>query len=152
MASEMAQADVAGVFQRHHVRYEVHPYYVVWEQRPDDGPPVDRKIQAGFEIDLYGTLDNMRFPRPHQESDMVIGYFEAAAREIQSKVGQLCNIEVLSYPDSVILDTHANLQPEATLTIRISHCRGLDQSAGPAEEQALKAIRDKLHELGAREA
>jgi len=152
MATDIAQSDVRGVFKQYHVRYEVRPYYVVWEQRPDGGPPSDRRIQAGFDIDLFGTLEKMELSRKdHEEGAIVIGYFEALAREVQSKVGQSCTVEVLSYPDTVMLDTHAHLQPEAMLTIRISHCRGFDQPKGPAEEQALKAIQDKLHEFGARQ-
>jgi hypothetical protein len=38
------------------------------------------------------------------------------------------------------------------LRIRINHCRGLDQPEGPAEEQALTAIRDVLHRLEIRQA
>jgi hypothetical protein len=33
------------------------------------------------------------------------------------------------------------------MQIRISHDRGMDQPAGPSEEQALKAVREALHDL-----
>ena len=151
MAIDVGQAEVQGVFQRHRVRYEVRPYYVLFEQRPPGAPSVGQRIQAGFDVDLFGTLDKMEVPRLlREEGDIVIGYFEAVAREVQSKVGQRCTVEVKGYPDSLVLDSH--FQPQAMVRIRISHSRGLDQSEGPSEEQALEAIREKLHTLGLRES
>ena len=151
MAIDVGQADVYGVFQRHRARYEVRPYYVLFEQRPPGASPVVQRIQAGFDVDLFGTLDEMEVPRLLQEEgDIVIGYFEAVAREVQSKVGERCTVEVMLYPDSLVLDTH--FQPQAMLRIRISHSRGVDQTEGPAEEQALEAVQDKLRGLGLRES
>jgi hypothetical protein len=148
MAIDVGQAEVQGVLQRHRVRYEVCPYYVSFEQRP---PGVGQRIHAGFDVDLFGTLDKMEVPRLlREEGDIVIGYFEAVAREVQSQVGQGCTVEIISYPDSLVLDSH--FQPQAMVRIRISHSRGLDQSEGGSEEQALEAIRDKLHALGLRES
>ena len=151
MAIDVGQAEVQGVFQRHRVRYELRPYYVLFEQRPPGAPSVGQRIQAGFDVDLFGTLDKMEVPRLlREEGDIVIGYFEAVAQEVQSKVGQRCTVEVMGYPDSLVLDSH--FQPQAMIRIRISHSRGLDQSEGASEEQALEAIRDKLHALGIRES
>ena len=150
MAIGVGQADVQGVFQRHRVRYEVRPYYVLFEQRPPGAPSVGQRIHAGFDVDLFGALDKMEVPRPlREEADIVFGYLEAVAREVQSQVGQGCTIEIIGYPDSLVLDSH--FQPQAMVRIRISHSRGLDQSEGASEEQALEAIRDKLHALGLRE-
>jgi hypothetical protein len=150
MAGEVGQVDVRTLLERYHVHYGVHPYYVVWEQRPDGAPALDERIQAGFDIDLSGTVDKLELPDLHpEEYGALVGYFEAVGREVQKTVGQECTVEVIPYPISLAFDTH--LQPEAMLRIRISHCRGLNQPAGPAEEQALIAIRTKLHELGVRE-
>jgi hypothetical protein len=150
MAGEVGQADVRALLERYHVHYGVHPYYVLWEQRPEGAPPLDERIQAGFDIDLSGTVDKFELPDLHREEyGAVAGYFEAVAREVRTAVGQGCTVEVITYPISLTFDTH--LQSEAMLRIRISHCRGLNQSEGPAEEQALIAIRTKLNELGVRE-
>jgi hypothetical protein len=152
MAIDVGQAEVQGVFQKHRVRYEVGPYYVLFEQRPPGAPSVGQRIHAGFDVDLFGTLDKMEVPRLllREEGDIVIGYFEAVAREVQSQVGQGCTVEIIGYPDSLVLNSH--FQPEAMVRIRISHSRGQDQSEGRSEEQALEAIRDKLHALGLRES
>jgi len=151
MAIDVGQAEVQGVFQRHRVRYEVRPYYVLFEQRPPGAPSIGQRIHAGFDVDLFGSLDKMEVPRLlREEGDIVFGYFEAVARDVQSQVGQGCTVEIIGYPDSLVLDSH--FQPQAMVRIRISHSRGLDQSEGPAEEQALNAIRNKLHALGIRES
>jgi hypothetical protein len=152
MASDVRETDVQQVFERHHVRYEVSPYYVVLDLRVVGAPPVERKVQAGFDVNVYGTLivKEQFLPYHTDEARMVVDYFEKAAREIQSRVGQNCTIEVTPCADSVVLDTQQHLQPQVMLQIRISHTRGLDQAQGPSEEQALEAIRETLRELGAR--
>src|SRR5215472_24511 len=148
MASDDRKPDVRRVLDRHHARYEVHPYYLVVERRPPGGPTVDRRVKAGFDVDIFGTVDEMQLPRFHsEEGRSVVEYFETVAREVQSKIGQHCTIEVIPDVDSLVLDTHEHLQPEVMLRIRISHDRGLDQPEGPSEEQALNAIREALHEL-----
>jgi hypothetical protein len=91
---------------------------------------------------------------PHLDSEevrMVTDCFESLARETQLTVGQQCTVEIME-DQSLVLDTQKHFQPQAMLEIRISHDRGLDQPAGPPEEQALKEIREALHELGVRES
>jgi hypothetical protein len=152
MATNIRPADIHGTLERYHVWYEVQPYYIELELRPVGKPVVFQKIQAGFDIDLFGTVPDMQMPSPHTpEGYPVAHYFEAVAEEVQSKVGNRCTIEVIQKWDSLIIDTHRNFAPEVRLRIRISHERGLDQAAGPAEEQALNAIRDRLHELDVRQ-
>jgi hypothetical protein len=151
MADGVRQPDLQGVLQRHHVHYEVHPYDVVVERRPAHAAAVDQRVRAGFDVDLFGTVDKMQFPRFHtDEGHAIVHYLKTFVEEIQAKVGHECTIEVIPYADSLVLDTQEHLQPEAMVRIRISHSRGLDQSEGPAEEQALQAIRERLQELGIR--
>jgi hypothetical protein len=57
MATDVHKADIHDVLERYHVRYEVRPYYVVLDQRPAGAPSVERRIQAGFNVDLYATLE-----------------------------------------------------------------------------------------------
>ena len=153
MATDVREADVHAVLERRRVRYEVHPYYLVSERRPVGAPPVDQRVKAGFDVDLFATADKMQLPRFHsEEGHTVVQYFEAVAQDVQSKIGQRCTIEVIPCVESVVLDTHEHLQPEVMLRIRISHDRGLDQPEGPAEEQALTAIRETLHKLDVRQS
>lgn len=153
MASGVREADVRDVLERHHVHYEVRPYYVVWDQRPVGAPQIDQKVQAGFDVNLYGTLEKEEFPLFRSEgARKAVTYFESVAQEVQSTAGQRCTVEIIPYTDSIVLDTHQHFQPQAMLQIRISHDRGLDQAEGPSEELALKAIRETLHQLGVKEA
>ena len=153
MASQVGQGDVHALLERYRVRYESHPYYVVWEQRPEGAAPLVQRIQAGFDVDLFGALEKMELPDRHSdEYGTVVHYFEEVVREVQSNVGQDCTVEVVSCWDSLAFNTREHLQPEAMLTIRIRHSRSLDQAEGPAEEQALKAVLERLHALGVRES
>jgi len=153
MPSHVLDADVHGILERHHVWYEVRPYYAMSERAPG-GSSVDRKIQAGFDVDLYGTLDKMQLPLfQNEEGRTVVDYFRTVAREIQSKTEkQGTTIEVITSEDSLVLDASRHFQPEAMLRLRISHTRGLEQPAGPSEEQALNGLREMLHELAVKEA
>jgi hypothetical protein len=153
MANEVREADVLEVFERHHTHYEVHPYYVVLDQRPAGGRPVEQRIQAGFDVDLYGTLEREQVPVFHgEEARIVISHCRMIAQQIQAKIGRQCTIEVIPSEDSIVLDTHHHLDPEALLRIRISHERGLDQPKGPAEEEALKALQEALQAVQVKQA
>jgi hypothetical protein len=151
-ANDVRKADVQQVLDRYHAFYEVRPYYMVLDEHPAGAPRIEQKVQAGFDVNLYGILQTCHFPVFHTaEGRLVLDYFGSVAREIQSTVGHECTVELMAETDSVVRDTRRHFQPEAMLRIRISHDRGLDQSAGPPEEQALKAIRNVLHELNVRE-
>jgi hypothetical protein len=153
MTTDFHPADIHELLARHQVRYEVRPYYVVLDQRPAGAPPIEQKVLAGFDVDLYGVLEKEQFSLYRsEEGSTVLNYFEAVAQEIQSKAGQHCTVEVIPSTDSLVLDTTQHFRPEAQLRIRISHDRGLDQPEGPSEEQALEAIRETLRKLDVKEA
>jgi hypothetical protein len=153
MASDVRESDIHEVLEQYHVRYELRPYYVVLDRRTAGTQPVEQRVQAGFDLDLYGALEKWQLPLFRSEgARRVVSYFESVAQELQLKAGERCTVEIIPCTDSVVLDTHEHFRPQAMLRIRISHDRGLDQPAGPSEEQALKAIRETLHELEVREA
>jgi hypothetical protein len=152
MTTDVRKAELHELFEQHHVRYEVRAYYVVLDQRPESGPEVEQRVQAGFDVNLFAPLEKYRFPLyGSEEARMVVDHCESLAQEIQSAAGHSCTVEVIPNP-TLVLDTQKHFQPEAMLQIRISHDRGLDQPAGPSEDQALKAVREALHELGVRES
>ena len=153
MANSVSKSDIHEVLKRHQVRYEVRPYYVVLDQRPAGASPLERRVHAGYDVDLYGTLETSQLPLyGSDEGRRSVDYLVSVAREIESKVGQRCTVEIIPCSDLIILDTQHHFRPEAMFRIRISHDRGIDQPAGPAEEQALAAIRETLRELEIREA
>jgi hypothetical protein len=154
MGGDVVKADVCEVLERHHARYEVRPYYELFDLRPVGVPEITKRVQAGFDVDLYANLiENENLPLDHSESArMVVAYFEQVAKEVQSRIGQQCTVQVITNDDSLVLDSRHHFRPEAMLRIRIGHCRGLDQPEGPPEEQALEAIRQTLREMNVREA
>jgi len=76
MASNIGKMDIHDVLERHQVRYEVHPYYVA--------SPKGQRVQAGFDVDLYGTLETWHLPLyGGEEGHGIVQYFESIAQEIQ---------------------------------------------------------------------
>jgi hypothetical protein len=138
--------EVRRVIEDHQAFYEVTPYYVLFEQRPPGGPPQSRRIQAGFDVDVFGVKGPA--PSPSREYELVYQVLSRLAEAIQSHAGNGCSIEVISLASTVIVDPRLHFQPEATLRIRIAHFRGLDQPAGPAEDQALQELLEQLKSLG----
>jgi hypothetical protein len=150
MTSDARETEIHQLLERHDVKYEVRPYYEVLLLNPVGAPPIDKKVQAGFDVNLYGRLETEHFPLYSSEgAHKAVRYFEELAHDIESNIGQHCTVQVIP-DDSLVLDTRHNLRPEAMLTIRIAHCRGMGQPEGPAEEQALTEVTAKLKELGIR--
>ncbi len=154
MANDLRKTDVREVLARHHARYEVRPYYTVLQQFTVGAPAVAKRVQTGFDVDLYGTLlENEHLPIHQIEgAPMILDYFEQVAQDVQFRIGQHCTVEVITYENSLVLDAKQNFRSEAMLRIRIGHSRGMDQAEGPPEERALRAIRQVLGELAVREA
>ena len=152
MESNIREADVHEVLKRHDARYEVRPCYEMFDLHPVGAPAIAQKVQSGFDVDLYGTLlEKERLPLYEIEgAGTVLDYFAKVAQDIQSKIGQYCTVQVITYSDSLIVDIGHDFRPEIMLRIRIAHARGLDQPEGPPEEQALEAIRQVLRELEVR--
>jgi hypothetical protein len=139
--------EVRRVIEDHEVFYEVAPYYVLFEERPPGGHPSSRRIQAGFDVDVFGIVKGPA-PRPSQEYELIYQALSRLAEAIRSHTSDGCSIEVISQASTVILDPKLHLQQEATLRIRIAHSRGLDQPAGPAEERTLQKLQEQLRTLG----
>jgi hypothetical protein len=139
--------NVREVIEQHHAFYEVIPYYVELEERPHGATAARRRIQAGFDIDMYGIKASLE---PEPSPDYVLAYraLQKMVETVLAHTNNRCSIEVIPFPSTVILDTRRNLQPEDMLRVRIAHTRGLDQPAGVSEEQALKEIEEQLQVLG----
>jgi hypothetical protein len=139
--------NVREVIQQRRAFYGVSPYYVVREERPNGAPAATRRIQAGFDIDVYGIKASLE---PEPSPDYVLAYaaLQKMVETVLLHTSDHCSIEVIPFPSTVILDTRRHLQPEDMLRIRITHTRGLDQPAGASEERALKEIQEQLNVLG----
>ena len=151
MANDVQISDIHELLEPFQVHYEVRPYYVLLDLRPAGAPPTTQKVQAGFDVNLYGNLDRERLPLFNSEAaHTVLNYFESAAQEIQSRAGNHCTVEITPVTDSLALDPQQHFRPQGILQIRISHARGMDQPEGTSEEFALKDVQELLHELGIR--
>ena len=136
--------------QKYRVFYEVLPYQVVIEEAHGSPDETHRTIQAGFDVDVHGLSNKAEVDLPPPE-DYALGYAELKkiADTVTQHAGQ-SSIEVIPYPSSVFSEAGENFQSEAVIRIRISHHRGLDQPAGPLEQQALKELERQLKDQGLR--
>jgi hypothetical protein len=145
--------DLRALFQDHQTFYEVWPYYVLLDERPEGRSPVRRKVQAGFDVDLYaaGKRQQLELADGNPDVPVLAMALEEAARLIVPAAKERSEIQILPFENSLVLDTHRNLRAEALVRIRITHNRGLDKPEGPAEEEALSEIRKKLENYGVHE-
>lgn len=146
-ATESPDLEVRRVIEDHQAFYEVAPYYVLFEERPLGGHPSTRRIQAGFDIDIFGIVHGSA-PVPSPEYELVYQALSRLAGAIRPHTTDGCSIEVISLASTVILDPKLHFEQEATLRIRIAHSRGLDQPAGAAEERTLEEFQEQLRTLG----
>lgn len=150
MTSNISAAEIQKLLEPFNPYYEVSPYYIVVDQHPVHGPRIERKVQAGFNVAIYGSLANQRLPLfQSQAAHTFVNYLESAAKEIASEAGNHCTIEIVPWTQSLTFDSQ-QLRPQGRLQIRIAHARGLGQSQESSEEFALHAILKLVHELGVR--
>ena len=43
MTTDVRKAEIHDLLERHHAHYEVRPYYLIWDQRPEGAPEVEKK-------------------------------------------------------------------------------------------------------------
>jgi hypothetical protein len=146
-ATDSLDLEVRRVIEDHQAFYEVAPYYVLVEERPPGGHPSSRRIQAGFDIDIFGIVKGPA-PVPSPEYELVYQAISRLAGAIRPHTSDGCSIEVIPLASTVILDPKLHFEQEATLRIRIAHSRGLDQPAGAAEERTLQELQEQLRTLG----
>ncbi len=142
--------DFRSLAQEHHALYEVSPYYVLLDERPVGLPATTRSVQAGFNVDVYGvrTEDHEPAMPPPQEYSFGCAELQKLAEKISQHASDSCSLEVIPFISTAIIDSRNHGQVEAMIRIRISHERGLNQSAGPAEQRALQEVERELKSLG----
>lgn len=109
-----------------------------------------RRIQHGFDVDVYGIKTSNDRGLPATSPDYAIG--NAVLRELTETISSHstdnCSIEVTPFGSTEFLDPKDDLQASAKLQVRITHRRGLDQPAGLSEQQALEELEKQLRSLG----
>lgn len=136
--------------QKHHAFYEVLPYYVFLEERHGSVPAATRRVQAGFEVEVYGVNTRNELAVPGADPEYALGYVELKklAQEVSRHTTDSCSLEVIPLPAIAVLDARDHNKVEAMLRVRISHGRGLGQPANLAEQRALEEVENQLQALG----
>jgi len=138
---------------QHGARYEVSPYYVLLDVRTFGVPPVQRKVQAGFDLDLYATgAGHGSLSFDDSELEQILQELEEACREAVPPEAESSRIEMIRFDETLVLNIQNHFEPQALVRVRVTHSRGLDQPSGPAEDQSLAAIVRSLADLGVRRA
>jgi len=139
--------NVENLIKQHLAFYEVSPYFIVLEESRGKPRSSTRRIQAGFDVDVYGARANGE-PEPSPDYAQGIDALQKIAEASAHHSSDSCSVEIIAFPSTVILDAKNHLQEEAILRIRVSHYRGMDQPAGPPEQRALDEIEKQLRSLG----
>ena len=142
--------NIRQVIEKHRPFYEVEPYYVFLEEGHGTPAVKTRRIQAGFNVNVYGmkTSDDPGLPGLSPSYAVACASLLELTKTIQSHATDACSIEVIPFGSTAVLDTKSYLQPQAMLRIRITHQRGLEQPAGKAEQHALEEVEKELRRLG----
>jgi hypothetical protein len=143
----MMSENVENLIKQHHAFYEVSPSYVELEESHGKPRSATRRIQNGFDVDVYGERNNGE-PEPSPEYAQGYEVLQKIAETTAHRASDFCSVEVIPFPSTVFLDIQNHFQAEAILRIRISHYRGLDQPAGVPEQRALDEIEKQLQSLG----
>jgi len=120
---------------------------MVIEDRPAGGAVSVRRVQAGFDVDIYGVKMS-RDPDPPAEYWLVYTKLQELVDTVRREHNAACSIEVIPFGSTIILDTRNHLQPMALLRIRVTHIGDIHEPAGAAEQQAVKAVEEQLSMLG----
>ncbi len=135
----------------HRAFYDVSAHLIVLEERRPGAVPNTRRIQAGFDIDVYGAKTS-NGSRPSPEYELGYGMLKRVTEAMLANMAGSCSIEVIPFRSTTILDTKNHFEPLDLIRIAITCNRGLDQPAGAAEQEALKAVEEQLNSLGIRRA
>lgn len=140
---------IRSLVKEHHAFYQVSPYYLLLEERHGSSTATTRRVQAGFDLDIYAENLKPELAFPGPDPDYALGYnkLKKIAETVSRNAGS-CSIEVISFPSRVIVDNRNHGKVEGTFRIRISHRRGLDQPAGLAEQHVLEELENQLNGLG----
>jgi hypothetical protein len=136
--------------EKYHAFYEVLLYHVVIEEAHAAPNAANRMIQAGFDVDVHGlsNKDELELPPPADYA-LGCGLLKKVADSVSQHASE-CSIELIPFPSTVFSEAREDFRSEAVIRIRILHCRGIDQPAGPAEQHALEEVEKHLQGLGVR--
>ena len=141
--------NIFSLAKEHHIFYEVSPYYILVEEGHGSLQATTQRVQAGFDVDVYGVRIKNDGPWVPPPDKYGLGY--AKLQEIAEEVSHTsdsCSLEVIPFPGTAVFDVRDHGKVEAMIRIRISRCGDLDKAAGPAEQRVLEEVEKRLKHLG----
>jgi len=141
--------DTRELLGRTSIRHQVSPYYIFLDEHLLGTPPIQRRVQRGFDVDLYGSPLNGDLHRDDELLRSTLDDLTTVAEQILPQTADNSEIEVIPIEDTLVMNPSKHLKGEALLRIRISHGGALDQPAGPREEELAHAVIEKLEALRA---
>ena len=122
--------DIRSFVKDRHSFYEVAPLYVLFEERLQ-GVPATRKVQAGFDVDVYGVgpEDTGLAMPPRREYTLAYAVLRALVAAVSRESDEPAHWNSSRFPPpSFSIRGYGKVK--GLLRIRVSHWRGLDQPAG----------------------
>src|SRR5208337_3976896 len=99
----MMSESVENLIQQHHAFYEVSPYYVVIEKSHGRPGSSTTRVQAGYDVDVYGARTNGE-PEPSPEYAQGYAVLQKVAETTALQASDSCSVEVIAFPSTVFLD------------------------------------------------
>src|SRR5271165_6256442 len=92
--------NIRSLIEEHHAFYEVLPYYATVENEPPSHPAGIQRIQAGFNVDIYGvrTVDDEPVPPPAEEYELGWTALLKIAGTVSEYMADSCSLEVIPFP------------------------------------------------------
>ena len=135
---------------RRRARYEVSQYFVVLDDRTYGRPPIQRRIPAGFDLDLYAAGPDHGSVLSFQNGELrkTADELSAACAEAVAHGSEASTIEIIPFEGTLVLNVQEHFEPEVLVRIGITHSRGLDRPAGASEDKARAGVEERLKALG----
>src|SRR5271165_5302888 len=107
------------LIKEYHAFYEVSPDYVELEERPVGRPAKTRRVQAGFNVDVYGVRTEDSEPSMPPPHEYALGYAELQkiAARVSQHASDSCSLEVVPFPTVAIIDSRNQGKVEAMIRI-----------------------------------
>jgi hypothetical protein len=140
---------IRSLIEEHHAFYEVLPFYAPAEDGPPGRTTGAQRVQAGFNVDVYGVRTTDDEPVPPAAEEYGLGWEELnhIANTVSEYVAHSCSLEVIPFPSVAIIDARDG-KVESLHRLRISHREGIEGPVGVPEQRALDEVEKQLKALG----
>jgi len=98
MTPNISASDIRALMSRHHVSYDVSPYYVLNEVDRNGAAISRQRIQAGFDVRLYstGVEEDFKLSPGREQAHLTLEDLEKIAHAVQPKPLDSQVIEILA--------------------------------------------------------